>query len=53
MDRIAIEQAIVVEPINQTLRHFVFSDCLHGQFASAITPLDGLTEPARLPVIEW
>jgi hypothetical protein len=53
MDHIAIEPAIVVEPINQTLRLYDFSDCLRGQFRSAITPLDGLTEPARLPVIEW
>jgi hypothetical protein len=53
MDEIAIEPPIVVEPINQTPALFDLAGWLHGQFPCAIAPIEWLSEPSRLPVIDW
>jgi hypothetical protein len=53
MDPIAIEQPIIVEPINRSTELFDLAGWLRGQFPRAIAPSDWLADPAKLPVIEW
>jgi hypothetical protein len=53
MDLIAIEQPIIVEPINQSQEIFDLTDWLHGQVPSAIAPSNWPAGTAGLPVIEW
>jgi hypothetical protein len=53
MNSIAIEPPIVVERIDRSPALFDLADWLHGQFPSAIAPIEWLAEPANLPVIEW